>query len=78
MIDIATLNDKDVGKWVIYTPKNEHGRIKSWNDSGIFVVYNCADDWVHFKDYTGAHTRPEDLTFMKIGNIQVVGPDEKR
>lgn len=75
MIDIATITDKDIGKWVNYTPKKEFGRIKSWNDSGIFVVYNAGGDWVNFKDYTAAHTRPEDLEWLKIGNISVVGPN---
>lgn len=69
MIDIAKLTSEDVGRWVVYTDgvgDTEQGKIKSWNDSGIFVVYNAAGNWDadHWKDYTAAHTRPEDLQFL--------------
>lgn len=64
-IKIADLTDADIGRWVIYRSwggdKVERGRIKSWNSSGIFVVYNepaKLDDW---QNYTAAHTSPEDL-----------------
>lgn len=69
MIDISKLTDEDVGRWVVYTDgvgDTERGKIKSWNDSGIFVVYDAAGNWDadHWKDYTAAHTRPEDLQFL--------------
>ena len=66
MIDIAKLTQEDVGRWVEYTPKQERGKIKSWNDSGVFVVYDAAGNWSGnaWKDYTAAHTRPEDLKFV--------------
>ena len=71
VIDITKLTDKDIGRWVIYTPsqelgeKLEKGKIKSWNDSGIFVVYDCAGNWMGdlWKEYTAQHTNPEDLEF---------------
>lgn len=67
MIDIKLLTKEDVGRWVIYNPgyKIERGKIKSWNDSGIFVVYN-SPEWAGdiWKEYTAAHTRPEDLEFL--------------
>lgn len=65
MIDINSLTDKDVGKWVIYNSfdKKETGRIKSWNDKWIFVVYNCANEWNNYKNYTGCATDPKDLEF---------------
>jgi len=65
MIDIKKLTKDDVGKWVKYTDfsKTELGRIKSWNDKFIFVVYSCACNWNNFKDYTAAATSPEDLEF---------------
>lgn len=67
MIDISKLNEGNVGNWVKYTSRDggkvEKGRIKSWNDSGIFVVYNCAGEWDRFYDYTAAHTNPEYLEF---------------
>lgn len=69
MIDIAKLTSEHVGRWVVYTDgvgDTEKGKIKSWNDSGIFVVYNANGNWDadHWKDYTAAHTRPEDLQFL--------------
>jgi len=65
MINIKELTKDHVGKWVKYTGNFggpiERGRIKSWNNKFIFVVYKCADQWDRFKDYTGCATRPEDL-----------------
>lgn len=64
MIDIKKLTNNDIGRNVIYTDgvrDKEFGRIKSWNDKWIFVVYNCADDWDNYQDYTGAATDPHDL-----------------
>lgn len=65
MIDISKLTKEDVGRWVIYTSsggdKVEEGKIKSWNDTNIFVVYHCNDEWDRFQDFTGAATHPEDL-----------------
>ena len=65
MIRINRLKDSDVGRWVIYDNEynREKGRIKSWNDKFIFVVYNCADDWDGFKNYTACATDPYDLSF---------------
>ena len=65
MIKLLTI--KDVGRWVEYTPSHggsEVGRIKSWNDKWIFVVYNCANQWKDYKNYTAAATLPEDLTLL--------------
>lgn len=69
MIDLKELRTRDIGRWVIYTNGHggeEKGRIKSWNESGIFIVYGEPayapwDDWM---GYTAAHTRPEDLEFV--------------
>lgn len=37
--------------------KIENGMVKSvWSDSA-FVVYNCDNDWDHFKEYTGVRTQ---------------------
>lgn len=56
----------NIGNWVIYDSgfKKEQGRIKSWNKQFIFVVYHCDNLWNKFRDYTGAATCPEDLTFL--------------
>lgn len=65
-IDIAALAQSDVGKWVIYkgnAGEIEEGRIKSWNDEFVFVVYKCGGEWDRFKDFTGCATRPGQLEF---------------
>ena len=47
--------DEDKGRRVIYNPgyKTEHGIIKSFNESWVFVRYHDGD--------TGAATRRDDL-----------------
>ncbi len=66
MIPINGLTQNDKSRWVEYNNINtkEKGRIKSWNDKWIFVVYNCADNWDNYMNYTGCATSPEDLTFL--------------
>jgi hypothetical protein len=70
MININNLIKKDIGREVIYKTeyKEEKGLIKSWNDIFIFVVYNCANDWKNFMNYTGCATKPSDLYFIKENN----------
>jgi hypothetical protein len=65
-IDITTLDKSDIGKWVKYKTltKSESGRIKSWNDKFIFVVYQCGSDWSNLRNYTAVATPPEDLSFI--------------
>ena len=66
MIEIATLTEADRGRWVTYCTRPEHrerGRIKSWNDRFVYVVYRCGDDWDNFADFTAAPTLPQDLSF---------------
>lgn len=65
MIDIKKLSKNDRGKWVEYITKNERGRIKSWNDTFIFVVYHCDNRWSNYQEYTGCATRPDDLNFVQ-------------
>lgn len=63
-MNIADLKPEDVGAWVEYRPSYgdpERGRIKSWNDKFIFVVYKCDNQWNRFQDYTAAATDPADL-----------------
>jgi len=71
MIDIQKLTPEDVGKWVVYrdpdlpnNPPPEIGKIKSWNDTWVFVVYKCNDEWNQFFNYTGCATDPKCLTFV--------------
>jgi len=63
MIDIQELTLKDKGKWVTYLPTMERGRIRSWNNKYIFVVYHCNEEWDRYFDFTGAATKPNYLTF---------------
>lgn len=37
------------------------GKIKSWNDSYIFVVFNCDNKWDKWMDYTAEACEPEKL-----------------
>ena len=72
MIDIAELTKEDIGRWVVYTAHHgatEKGRLKSWNDTFIFVVYKCAGQWDRFLDFTGCATNPEDLRFTTKGEV---------
>lgn len=67
-ISIENLKPADVGKWVVYTPlkgASERGRIKSWNDKWIFVVYKCDNNWDKFADYTGCATDPSELNYQE-------------
>jgi len=69
MLDIAKLTKEDIGRWVVYISPHgttEKGRIKSWNDKFIFVVYKCDAKWDTFQDYTGCATYPKDLEFTTI------------
>jgi len=67
IINIKNLSKtSDLGRWVSYKShgKVTNGRIKSWNDKFVFVVYHCDNDWDDYRNYTAAATRPEDLTFI--------------
>ena len=67
-IRIEDLKPSDIGRWVIYRPMEgpqERGRIKSWNDKWIFVVYKCDGNWDKFKDYTGCATDSSGLHFKE-------------
>ncbi len=67
IIKIEELTDKDRGRWVRYTASHgasEDGKIKSWNDRFVFVVYKCAGNWSLYENYTGQATKPEDLEFI--------------
>lgn len=66
-IGIQQLKQSDIGRRVLYVPQHgnsEAGRIKSWNDKFIFVVYKCDEDWDNYQNYTAAGTKPEDLRFL--------------
>lgn len=66
MIQIKELGPQHVGKWVEYRDaagETERGRIKSWNEQVVFVVYRCDNEWHRFKEFTAAATDPADLTF---------------
>lgn len=68
MIVINKLTFEDIGRNVIYKPEleNERGKIKSWNQRYIFVVYERPGrDMAIFENYQGIATDPEDLDFVK-------------
>ena len=72
MININELKDSDYGRYVMYTPEFGEwflGRMKSWNNKNIFVVYKCDNHWRDFKNYTGQATSPKDLIFAECDNI---------
>ena len=72
MINITDLKKEDIGKWVLYTASHgatETGRLKSWNDKFVFVVYKCGNEWNRHKDFTGQATKPEDLRFMDSAEV---------
>ena len=63
-IQIDRLDDTDIGRFVEYRSlpdKSEFGRIKSWNDKWVFVVYRKMAMALNWKSYTGAATNPADL-----------------
>jgi len=66
VINLKKLTNDDIGREVVYTTysSKEKGILKSWNSKWIFVVYNCADDWENYQDYTAAATDPNDLDFI--------------
>lgn len=66
-INIENLTDEDIGRWVRYCPsfgEPEKGRIKSWNQRYIFVVYKCDNQWHRYQDFTAAATSPFDLQWV--------------
>ena len=68
MIDISKLKKKDIGRFVEYrgfADEREKGRIKSWNEKFIFVVFKCDNQWNRFQDFTGQSTLPENLYFTE-------------
>jgi hypothetical protein len=58
MIDISKLSEKDKDREVVFNclgSKQEYGRIRSWNERFIFVVYNGK--------WQSQATKPEYLSF---------------
>lgn len=44
--------------------KKEIGIVKSISDeSHVFVVYHCDDNWHRYEEYTAARTKISDLTY---------------
>lgn len=68
MVEIKKLITNDVGKWVAYFDvygQPEIGRIKSWNEHYVFVVFKCDNNWSEFENYTGCACSPECLTIIQ-------------
>lgn len=64
-LNVIIVTPSDIGRWVLYRPKNEKGRIKSYNDKFIFVVYKCDNNWDDYQNYTGEATKRENLEFTE-------------
>lgn len=68
MIELSKLSETEVGRWVEYRDKfdskPDRGRIRSWNERWIFVVYRCGGNWDEYTKYTGVATDPGDLCFV--------------
>jgi len=69
MIELKQLSASEVGAWVEYRDrfdsKPDRGRIKSWNEKFIFVVYRCGGNWGEFERYSGVATDPGDLSWVR-------------
>lgn len=57
----------DIGRWVEYLPKKEIGRLKSFNEEIIYVVYHCDNNWDRYTNYTAAGARYCDIRFLDEG-----------
>ena len=60
---LKVITDGDIGKWVEYQGHNytQKGRMKSFNDKWVFVVFHCDGNWDNYRDYTGCACDPGDL-----------------
>jgi hypothetical protein len=67
---INDISELEVGQRVYYQPSHyqnhewENGVIKEIRDTcetGVWVVYNCNNDWKHYVEYTSALTNLQDL-----------------
>lgn len=72
MIDPTKLSTADTGRWVWYRPifgEWEKGRLKTWNEGYIFVVYG--DKALHNRWLTEASqpTQAECLDFIEHGEF---------
>ncbi len=63
MINLHALEGRHKGKWVI-CKDGTRGRIKSWNEKFIFVVYESpGKNMDQFEKYIAVATNPNDLAF---------------
>jgi hypothetical protein len=66
MIHLHDLKPSDIGRWVVYGDRwLEEGRIKSWNQHVVWVVYKCDGQWDRYDEFTAAPTDPRDLEFKE-------------
>lgn len=72
MIAIPKLIESDKGRWVLYVGQageRQQGRIKSWNQIFIFVVYACNGEWGNYENYTAQATHPTQLCFLPESEV---------
>ncbi len=63
-MEIHVLTPSDVGKYILYIPTGEVGRIKEIKWNIVWVVYNCNNNRDEYTNYTWALTKIEDLKFI--------------
>lgn len=82
---ISDVNDTFIGAWVEFTHghgEKEYGRIKSWNDTYVFVVFKCANQWDKYDQYTAQACDPVQLRLLAEHPLIVykdahdIAPDE--
>jgi hypothetical protein len=68
---IAELGPTDIGRQVVYGDpfgvRGEYGRLKTWNEHYVFVVFKCDGNWDRYQDYTAQSCDPRDVRFTKGG-----------
>jgi len=74
MLDLSKLTEEDIGRWVRYSVLDykgnllyeSFGRIKTWNERYVFVVYERPGrDMNRFMQYAPQATCPDDLEFVE-------------
>jgi hypothetical protein len=68
---IEHLTKDNIGQWVRYIPTGEEGKIKSWNDKYVFVVFKCDEQWKDYRLYTAVSCRPQDIEFVTVSKHSI-------
>lgn len=66
-IDHTKLSYRHLGNWVRFDQQHgesRFGRLKTWNEKYVFVVFSCGGDWDNWHNYTGQSCNPDDCAFV--------------